>query len=347
MDTFFIEYRDPLFGVIVFFVMMFILSFLSYWWGRYKTNREHSNLESFLGKFESLGDEAKIGEQVRTDSLTSESWLTLAQCFEQKGNFEKSVDIYHALLSKHRDRLFQKEVLLLLGKTFFKAGFLERSRQSFLQVLHHSPRTPVALRYLILIYEQLGQFDKALEVMESLEELVPDTKSERMYLECKTLFADPSRTVDEKATLAVERYSEEHLNGYMIFEWLFTHRPELAWKIFDESLSEKLSDILWRLSDENLNLDIISRNGYLREFFSAKGTVSLAENSTVFEFDTLITLRRCGEGKATLQFEYGCDECKQISFLPFYRCPQCHAIDTVFPVISLAKERFEDYYSFQ
>jgi lipopolysaccharide assembly protein B len=347
MNTFFIEFRDPLFGVVVFFILLFILSFLSYWWGRYKASREHRDLESFLGKFESLSDGEKLAEQVETNSLSSESWLLLAQSFEHQGNYEKSVEIYHALLSKNRDPIFQKDALLLMGKSFFKAGFLERSRQSFLQVLQKHPRTPPALHFLILIYEQLQQYDKALEVMESLMELSPDTISEKLYLECRILIGDHRISIDDKAQKLIELYVSHHKLGYMVFEWLFTNRAKLAWHHFDQSLSHRLSDVLWRLEDENLDLDIIASNTYLRELFSAKGSLHLAEGSSVFELDTLIALRRCGEGKATLQFEYTCDKCNTISFLPFHRCPHCHAIDSVNVLMNLSKERFEENNSLQ
>lgn len=347
MDTFFIEFRDPLFGVIVFFILLFVLSFLSYWWGRYKAAKEHRDLESFLGKFDSLAKKEAISDQIHNNSLSSESWLMLAHSFEMQGNFEKSVEIYHALLAKNRDTIFQKEVLLLLGKAYFKAGFLERSRQTFLQLLQNHPRTPSALHLLILIYEQLQQYDKALEVMESLLEISPDKVGEKLYLECRLLLYNHSLGMDEKASRLIDLYLTHRRLGYMIFEWLFAHRPSLAWQYFDQSLSERLSDILWRLRDEHLDLDIISSNAYLRELFSAKGSVDLAEGSLVFELDTLIALRRCGVGKVTLQFEYTCDECKQISFLPFHRCPHCHAIDSVHVIMDLTKERFEENNSLQ
>ena len=347
MDTFFIEFRDPLFGIVVFFILLFVLSFLSYWWGRYKAAKEHRDLESFLGKFESLDESGNLAEQVQTNSLNSESWLMLAQSFEQQGNYEKSVEIYHALLSKNRDPIFQKEALLLLGKSFFKAGFLERSRQTFLQILHNAPRTPQALHYLILIYEQLQQFDKALEVMESLEELSPATVNTKIYLECRRLLSDHRIPLDEKAQSLIALYTAHRQLGYMVFEWLFTYRPMLAWQHYDQSLSRRLCDVLWRIRDDHLDLDIIASNTFLRELFSAKGSVDLAEGSSVFELDVLITLRRCGLPKATLQFEYSCDECNTISFLPFHRCPHCHAIDSVQSIMNLSKERFEENNSLQ
>lgn len=347
MNTFYIAFRDPLFGVILFFLLLFVISFLSYWGGRYKASRAHRSLESFLGKFDESSDPKPIASQIHNNTLNNESWLLLAQSFELQGNYEKSVEIYLAILSKYSDPLFHKEVLLLLGKTYFKAGFLERARVSFIQVLENHPRTPMALHYLILVYEQLQQFDKALEVSESLLELQPQSHSIQTYLKCRLILVNPKLTVDERCVQLATIYRETLSLGYLIFEYLFAHRNALAWEIFDHGLSHRLSDILWRLSDAQLNLAIISQNGYLRELFTARGAVELAQNSSLFELDILIALRKCGVSKATIQFEYACGECKQISFIPFHRCPHCHSIDTVSPILTLSKEHFEENNSFQ
>lgn len=320
---------------------------MSYWWGRYKASRSHRDLESFLGNFDERMNPSSMALQIQNNSLNNESWLMLAQSFEHQGSFEQSVEIYHAMLAKNSDPLFQKEVLLLLGKTYFKAGFLERSRVSFVQVLQTHPRTPMALHYLILVYEQLQQFDQALEIMESLLELQPQSHPIQTYLECRLILANPALSVDERCKQLANIYTETHSLGYLIFDYLFTHRSALAWRIFDHSLSHRLSDILWRLNEAQLDLDIISHNAYLRELFSAKGLVQLTQSSSVFELDLLIELRKCGVSKATLQFEYACNECKQISFFPFHRCPHCHTIDTVNPISTLSKERFEENNSLQ
>ncbi|MFA6144487.1 MAG: tetratricopeptide repeat protein [Sulfurimonas sp.] len=347
MDTFFIEFRDPLFGIIVFFLLLFLLSFISYWWGRRKSANEYKELESFLENFDTTHDETTITSQIQGNVITNETWFLLAHGFEHQGNFEKSIEIYIALLSKQNDKMVQKEVLLKLGRAYFKAGFLERSRQSFLQILQNHPRTPQALHHLILIYEQLQQFGNALEVMESLTELQGTAGCEKLYLEARQMIANPKTSVDETAAFLVNLYGSHAHLGYLVFEYLFTHRPALAWIHFDPSLSQRVTDILWRIPCNHLDFDIIARNGFLRELFSAKGVCDLSHSSSIFELDTLITLKSCGNSKATLQFEYVCKECHQPSFFPFHRCPSCHAIDSIESIMSLAKERFEDNNSFQ
>jgi lipopolysaccharide assembly protein B len=341
MNTFFIEFRDPLFGVIVFFLLLFIISFISYWLGRRKTIEDANDLESFLGKFDETST-ASIGSQVRDDTITNETWLQLAIGYEHQGHFEKSIEIYLALLAKKSDSLTQKEILIKLGHNYFKAGFLERSRQSFLQILNNHPRTPVALHHLILIYEQLQQFDKALEVMDSLEELQGAQTTERLYLQTRAMLCHPKATIDEKANYLVELYTQHSQLGYLIFDYLFTYRPSLAWSHFDQSLCTRITDILWRVPLEHLNMEIIQSNAFLQELFSARGDLNLVHSSASFELDTLMALRRTNYTKATLQFEYVCTSCHTPSIFPFHRCATCHSIDTIDNTMSLTKERFED-----
>ncbi len=347
MDTFFIESRDPLFGIIIFFLLLFLLSFMSYVWGRRKSVLQHKAMERFLRTFTQPSTEVAMVSQIHENATTNETWLALAAGFEHQGNFEKSTEIYHALLTKNNDTLVQKEVLLKMGRSYFKAGFLERSRQSFLQVLQHYPRTPYALEHLILIYEHLQHYDHALEVVESLIEIEGGRRIEKRYLQARECITNPKLSIDEKAAFLLSLYTQHAQLGYLVFEYLFTYRPALAWRHFDHALAPRLVDVLWRLPVENLDLDIIALNGFLRELFSARGSCDLAQSSSVFELDVLIALQHTRTTKATLQCEYVCKECHQISFLPFHRCPTCHAIDSIDTLMSLTKERYEENHSFQ
>jgi tetratricopeptide (TPR) repeat protein len=347
VNTLFIEYRDPLFGIIVFFALIFVIAFFSYWWGRFKTKEDHRYLDRFLRQFRTLPSEDELKQLISSKTISEKSWLLMAQAYFQNGDYEKSIEIYLALIEQQSDPQRQRELLFLLGQTYFKAGFLERSQGIFLQILKRFPRTPQALRYLLLIYEQLREYDKALEVLEPLDELGRDSALDRTYLECVALLQNSSVTHEEKAERLLEIYRQHRTFTYLIFEYLFRHHPQLAWKNLDQSQCERISDLLWSLPPDQHDLDIISHNSYLRELFSAKGSVSLAQSSSIFELDVLIKLQQCGHGGATLQFEYLCRECKQVFPFAFHRCPHCHAIDSVVTEALLTKDLFEENHSFQ
>ena len=54
MNLFFIEFRDPLFGLIVFFTLIFVITFVSYWWGKYKYREDSKYLDKFLKDLQKL-----------------------------------------------------------------------------------------------------------------------------------------------------------------------------------------------------------------------------------------------------------------------------------------------------
>ena len=93
---------------------------------------------------------------------------------------------------------------------------------------------------------------------------------EKLYLEARQMLSNPKASIDEKASFLIDLYTQHAQLGYLVFEYLFTHRPALAWKYFDQSLCARLADILWRVPSEHLDFDIIARNGFLRELFSCQ-----------------------------------------------------------------------------
>jgi rRNA maturation endonuclease Nob1 len=102
-----------------------------------------------------------------------------------------------------------------------------------------------------------------------------------------------------------------------------------------------LTDILYNIDEKDLNFDIIKKNAYLRELYTAKGYINEVVKSSVFEFDVLINLHQ--KTNATISFEYICDNCKQVFPFGFNRCSSCHAIDTSRIEMSLAKDYYKDF----
>jgi len=339
MNSFFIEFRDPLFSIIVFFSIIFVITFFSYWWRKYKSREDSKYLDNFLKQFTTLPSKDELKVLITSGELSQKSWLLLAHSYYKSGNYEKSIEIYNELLNIPTSQKRQ-ETMFLLGKTYFKAGFLERAKQIFLSILKTNPRTTQALKYLLLVYEQMRDYKAAFETLEPLDELNQDIVLESNYLKVMQVFNSDELSQVQKVEKLLELYLSSHQLVYMIFEFLFRYNSKLAWNYFDSSKSELLSDILWRLEPKDLNLDIISQNGYLRELYSARGDINLAQSSSIFEFDILIKLQ--GKGSATLSFEYMCNECKIVHPFVFHRCPSCHSIDSVQVEWQLSKDFYKD-----
>ena len=340
MNIFFLEFRDPLFSVIIFFALIFMITFLSYWWGRYKRKEDYKHLDRFLKQFRTLPTQDELKELVSRGELSQKSWMLLASSYSKNGNYEKSIEIYQEIL-KQSDSKNQKEIMYLLGKTYFRAGFLERSKQIFLEILRKYPRTPQALETLLLVYEYMRDYKSALDVLEPLDELKKDVTCDTLYLKALELLNNSEVGSAEKTQKLVELYTKSRRLSYMVFEYLFRVDAKLAWENFDSSQSEKLVDLLWRLPKEKLNFDVISQSSYLRELYTARGDMDVALKSSVFEFDALINLR--GKTNATLSFEYICTNCKQLYPFAFHRCSNCHSIDTISVEYSLVKDYTKDF----
>ncbi|MEJ2468228.1 MAG: tetratricopeptide repeat protein, partial [Campylobacterales bacterium] len=171
MNGLFLEFRDPLFGIIVFVALIFIIAFVSYWWGRLRSKEDHRYLERFLRSFKKLPSQEQLHREIGSSAVSQKSWLLIAQTYVQNGDFEQAVDIYQSLLQMQHEPHRRRELLLLLAQAYFKAGFLERCETILLKILGRFPRTPQALQLLLFTYERLRSYDKALQMLEPLDEL--------------------------------------------------------------------------------------------------------------------------------------------------------------------------------
>jgi hypothetical protein len=187
----------------------------------------------------------------------------------------------------------------------------------------------------------MRDYNSALGVLEPLEELKKDIKTEKSYLNALLILNNPDLPPQDKAESLIEIYKKTNQLTYLIFEYVFRINPALAWKNFDNSKADLLVDILYNIDEKDLNFDIIKKNGYLRELYTAKGYVNEATKSSVFELDVLINLDK--STNATLSFEYICDNCKQVFPFGFNRCSSCHSIDTSRVELSLSKDYHRDY----
>jgi len=340
MDMFFIEFRDPLFSIIVFFAIIFIITFFSYWWGRYRRTQDSKHLDRFLRQFRALPSKDELQVLISSGELSEKSWLLLANSYYKNGDYEKSIEIYNEILSVGSN-INARETMFLLGKTYFKAGFLERSKQIFLEILKSSPRTPQALHYLLLVYEYMRDYKSALEVLEPLDELDEDIALDRAYLQVLKVLSSTQSSEEQKVADLLQIYQDNHQLSYTIFEYIFRVDTAKAWENLDVSKSELLVEVLWNCDVKKLNLDIISKNAFLRELYTARGDLDLAKRSSVFELDILIKLK--GKADATLSFEYICSNCKSVSPFAFSRCSACHAIDTAMVEWSVSKDYSKDF----
>lgn len=349
VDGLVVEYRDPLFGIIIFFTLIFVISFLTYSFGLYKEKKSREEYRKLLQRFE-LGNlkEDDYVHLYTTYNLPFDSIILLASTFVHKGEYNKAIGVYLALLEHVTERIKKEELLELLGKTYFKGGFLQRSKEIFLKILKFSPRNNNALEYLLLIYEKLKEYDKAQEVIESLSELDIDITQETLYIKTLQLLHDPLLSFEKKSQQLLELFNENQLIERMVVKYLLQFNKTLFWENLPLFDIKKSLDYLWYLNFDDINFDAVAKNPLLQELYTAKGYIKDAQNSSLFELDMMIISQNANSHfKTDLNFRFLCNKCKTVHPIYEPRCPHCHKILTFKIEPELTRKRIETHQSLQ
>ena len=347
MGSFFIEYRDPMFGLIILFSTIFVISFVNYWWGTYKTKEEKDGIEDFIKRFEIVSDEGEFKSLLKDKTIPIESLALLAHGYGKSGDFEKAIGLYLLALERAKNRETKKYILSELGKTYFNAGFLRRSCEVFLDSLKLHPRNEESLKYLSVSYEKLKEYDRAIEVLDSLEELGAKVTKQRDYLRSLDIIYDYKLTDAQKIEKLTGMLGHASFLQRKIFEFWQITQTKVDMNLFETFDHKKLLDLLWIADLEWFDISTC-KAPLLQEISSARGlTKPKDEGYEYFELEVLAKLQAIDYKKASLNFEYICDECKNSFPIHFHRCPNCQAIASANIVPTITKEIYQESTSFQ
>ena len=331
MDNIILEYRDPLFGIILLVALIFLISFVTYSFSIYKERLARKDYRKLSLRFE-LG---KLKEEdyvhlYKTYNLPFDSILLLASSFLHKGDYNKAISVYLTLLEHVNDRVKKEELLELLGTTYFKGGFLQRSKEIFLRILKFSPRNKNALNHLLLVYEKLKDFQKAKEITTCLEELDKDMNIDKIYLDSLIILNDSILSYEKRTELLYEIFKENKMIERIFASFLIQFNKAFFWEHVKEFDCSKYTDVMWYLNFDDINFDKVVENQFLVEVYNAKGYLNTLNHSGDFDFDILILLNQ-HEHKinASLDFEFICSSCKHSHPIFDTRCPHCHSILTL------------------
>lgn len=346
MNSFFIEYRDPMFGIIILFSIIFIISFANYWWGFFKSKEEKDSIEKFVKKFEIISDEKEYKKLLQDSAIPVESLALLADAYGKGGDYEKSINIYLVALKRVKDKDKKQYILSVLGKTYFKAGFLSRSAEVFLESLRLHPRNEESLKYLTVVYEKLKEYKKAIEVLDSLEEVGAKVIKQRSYIVSLQVSGDSKLNNLQKATKLKKLYEKEDFLQRKYFEFLQQNNIKIAEEDFRKLEYKNILDLLWNADRKWLDLSKYD-DEILRQIAMAKGFMVFekSENPS-FELEVLGILQKEKMVNADLSFHYMCTECKNVFPIYFYRCPNCQSIATAKIQSSIVKVHDEENISF-
>ncbi len=323
-------YKDPLFSIMLILVIALIIALVTYGWGIHKEYKEEGNLLKFLEKFDSSECSLNTSDMVFEPNMLKPLSL-LAQAFENVGEYHKSINIYLYLIKHIKYEVAQIELMERLGNTYLHAGFLERSKSIYLEILRKRPRNPQILYELGIVYEILHEYDKAREILEPLKILGEDTSSLTKFWDYSSLSHDKKMDKELKIESFQKLLEDEPKLFREVFKSLLALDIKSAWSIIDLDRVGEILDILWFLPYSQLDLDIIATDTKLQTLYYVKGYIQkpMLVSDTIFSLHLLATAKENGFEEADLIFSYLCQKCKQSFPVSFHRCPSCMAIHSI------------------
>jgi len=335
-----LDYRDPLYGIILLIVIVFIIKVSDYWARYIKKKDDDRDIQKFIKIYENSAYEDDYKSIVLKKDLPLESIVLMAMTYDKSGEYEKSIDIYSTLLLNIKDNKERVHVLTLLGKSYYKAGFLYKSRDIFLTGLKIYPKNTEALTYLVSIYESLREYDNAIEVLTVLENINGDLSEKKLYFKVLSII-NSSVSNQKKVGDIINLGIDKKIVQRKLLEFVTLHKLKLPPDILVRFNFENVIDIIWDYDGELFSEDFIKENELLSQIYTLKGKGDFATESKNFEINTLLKLRQLGDKSADLSFTYSCKNCKNVFPLYFYRCPVCKNINSAVIDTALTRREYE------
>lgn len=321
MEFLVIDFRHPLFSIAMILLIVAVVAVANHWAQLLKAQKEDRKLARFLERFNTKKEAKSYREILQVEPNSVDSLMLLASIYLKSGDYNEAIAIYVALMEIAEDKSTKIEIMTLLAQTYFKAGFYKRSRDVLLDTIKLRARNAEALKLLLVIYEHMREHKKALDVIESLEELGVDESKSRAMIEASLIVRDESLDIEDKTAKLMTLKKSAPFLEREVLEFLFQHNPKLAWKEAVKTDPFKNLDLFWRISDPDL--EAVRYSTQLSEIYSAKKLGDFTRSSEIFELDILIKLPEAN--LADLEFEYICSECLTSHPLYFSRCSACFA----------------------
>ncbi|MGP1561814.1 MAG: hypothetical protein ACTTIC_06975 [Helicobacteraceae bacterium] len=324
MEFIILNYRHPFFSIAVFFVLILTVILSNKIFEKIKASKQNRKIANFIKSFELSKKTADYKEFLLNKEQKTSSLALLASLKSRQGEYEEAIRIYLDLLEVLIDKQSKVEIMIMLGQTYFKAGFMQRSKYILLEALKLSTRNTQALHLLLVIYENLKDYVKAADVVDVLEENGENVEKQRAATKILAVINNPQLTNDKKTAQIIAHLKQDASISRIAYEYLSSFSPADFWQNLKEEQVLELIDILWGFEKESVDFGIVEKFPALKEIYAAKGYLESPVRSRVFALDMLMD--PSARQKADLKFEYFCKDCGNTFPLSFYRCPMCHSL---------------------
>ena len=341
-------YKDPLFGVILLLGIIACAAGIDLIRNKWREKKRLDSIDNLKKSYEFLGLQDGVEEFLTLSNNPIPTLEFMAKAYTKSGHIKEAIKIYASMLKSISHSQQKVQILYELGNAYMVAGFLQRAKEVFLEILSLYPRNIQSLDCLIKVYEQLGEHQNALHTLDTLEEVYEQSKEQNKQ-QCDEKYGDyialtraylQSLVIYESTCNLSEKFNHlEQIKATfptlerVILELYKDLSVNLFWQ---EALKarnvENLIDIFWKCEQKSVPLNTIE-NPKIQAIYQARGWLKKQESllSTLsgacrFHLEIYTLLQKHSNLKVVMHFGYRCNECNHI--LPFYnhRCPNCNAI---------------------
>lgn len=325
-------YKDPLFSIIIILSIIILVAIADFTRNRFKNRQKEHSLKALAENFNFYELDKHLNDALHFSKTPKETLIIIAQIYVKSGNFDDAIKIYLAILDRLSDLKDKIEIFELLGIAYYKAGFMQRAKGIFIEILKHNPRSENALMLLMQTYETMGDYNSALEVITCLEEVrgaehFADVKT---YIKMLILINDSlmSASVREREITKLMAQGAKKL----ALQYFLSQNTALFWEMIlaCEDVRNYI-DLLWNVPLPNDIQSVIqSKNAestkQIADIYRAKGIICDEVACDDFELETLRLVRKGGKIRADLNFKYKCKSCQSIFPFDAHRCPTCDEV---------------------
>jgi lipopolysaccharide biosynthesis regulator YciM len=167
---------------LMFLFLLLPMAFVSGWWiakNKHNNSRNNSRRKIHPDYFKGLNyvlDEQPdkaieiFVKMVKVDSETIETHLALGNLFRRRGEVDRAIRIHQNLIARPAlSKEYRAQSLLELGMDYLRLGILDRAEGLFLELITMDALTIHAFGYLLDIYQQEKDWDKAITTARRLE----------------------------------------------------------------------------------------------------------------------------------------------------------------------------------
>ena len=106
---------------------------------------------------------------LEVDTDTVETHLALGSLFRRRGEVDRAIRVHQNLIARPQlGKSHRFHALLELGQDYLRAGVLDRAERLFLELVEMGEGTQGSLRFLLHIYQQEKDWQKAIETAQKL-----------------------------------------------------------------------------------------------------------------------------------------------------------------------------------